>query len=328
MDNQNPLNPQVPNSPLPPNPDSGLVVPVDQPNLAPPTLANQSSPLSPVSPVGSSAQPFVAQNNEPGLASTLFNVAQQVQSIQTSPVRNAFSALRAVLFAAIFIAAITYFIHKGLPIGIGIGLIIIVLVMAVGGILMNRKAHRSVQSATFDTGNKTAPQNSQTPTAVTAVGNNEQIIGSIAGIMRADFQGMNDKSLNNGSRFMAPEYQNAQYQYPENALIMTNSHLYFIYVALPGGDQELIGVNVHTLDFSFQKSKIEEKLNQLLASTPLQTIVNMDTRNFGLSLQELKEKKYINWEKKIKLETQDGRKFTYIIRDKADYERLGQWLGS
>jgi hypothetical protein len=114
-------------------------------------------------------------------------------------------------------------------------------------------------------------------------------------------------------------------QHPENALLVTDQALCFIYVPMPGADNQLM--NTQYVTSVFNKKGIEEKLNQMLATQPVSQIINLDTRNWIVPYAQISSVGLSGFQKTIKIETIGGDKRSYGIK-REYWDQLKQLLAT
>lgn len=112
---------------------------------------------------------------------------------------------------------------------------------------------------------------------------------------------------------------------PQNALLVTNQAVYFIYVPVKGGDQVVNGTDIGAANWTLGQGEIQDKLDNMLNQQPLQEVVNSDARNIRVSRDEIKEVKFSNLQRKITVKTASG-KHSYSVRKKDDLEKLKNLL--
>lgn len=114
-------------------------------------------------------------------------------------------------------------------------------------------------------------------------------------------------------------------QHPENALLVTDQALCFIYVPMPGADNQLMDTQYVTTVFN--KKGIEEMLNQLLATQTVSRVVSMDTRNWTVPYNQIKKLSFSNFRRAIKIETVSGDRRSYGIK-RQYWDQLKQLLAT
>jgi len=77
-------------------------------------------------------------------------------------------------------------------------------------------------------------------------------------------------------------------KHPENAILVTNKRIIFIYVPFEYGDKFVDGVDVHGMQFMFAQKAIDEKLESIVNSETLEKIILKYSRLI-LPLEKTKE---------------------------------------
>jgi len=114
---------------------------------------------------------------------------------------------------------------------------------------------------------------------------------------------------------------------PENALIVTDRNLIFLYVPILGGDRTIAGADTGMMNWLFAKGAIEKKLREMLAAMSLNSIFE-SCQGFHIPLGSLAKFERGGIKQGIAFVTKDGKKYSYSIRDKGDIERLGKIFSS
>ena len=218
----------------------------------------------------------------------------------------AWSVMQGAITAVIVVPAVIYFIAHGLPVYIGLGIILVV----VGGAVLSIVVKKRQLAALSGSGSspKYAP-----PSALPAIrpAPDEKIVAAIGGILRTG-KGLRDVQVLGAGAI----------RHPENAMVVTDKNIFLLYIPLPGADVATGDVDMGQIDWFAASGEITAKLNAALASAPLDSTVGSDPRNYGLSLADLANVKFTDWERKISFVMKDGREYSYGIREKNDYENL------
>lgn len=120
-------------------------------------------------------------------------------------------------------------------------------------------------------------------------------------------------------------------QHPENTLLVTNHALCFIYVPMPGGDNQMTDVSI--FQSLFNQKGIRSKLQSLLSSQPVSKILTMDHRNWIVPFDEIIKLKFSEWRKAIIVTKANGERRTYGLAGlgwsrRSDWNKLKQVLTS
>jgi hypothetical protein len=117
-----------------------------------------------------------------------------------------------------------------------------------------------------------------------------------------------------------------QVQHPENALLVTDQGLYFIYVPMPGADNRYTDTQYATT--MFDRKGISEAFAALRAQYPLSQIIAMDHRNWLVPYMEITSLKLSNFNKTVKIKKANGDHRTYTIRRGENWDKLNQLLAA
>jgi len=223
-----------------------------------------------------------------------------------SIISSIYKLLIFVPFALLIIVALIYLISRGVPFYIG-GFFIFFLLVMLALQVRNVIANSSI--------NLDKPMPHETSKIGVDVNANEKITGIIAGILKTGFG-----IRSNFSFFKAQVNINN----PENAIILTDKHIHFIWIPIFGTDQNINGVDLGVFDFVAQRKVILGKLNQMIATMTLPQILQSDDRNFSLLLSNIQKVTSSDFQHKITFITNDNQKYSYSIRDSEDYQKLKQ----
>jgi hypothetical protein len=126
------------------------------------------------------------------------------------------------------------------------------------------------------------------------------------------------------SRNSAPFYTDPR---PENAMLITDAHVIFVYVPLPYGDQVVVGgQSIADQNRIFASKDIAAKLTQLLASESLSDLYSSYRGNFSLPNAEITSVKYNDNSRWITFITANNGEFSYTILAKDDYLKVKEVL--
>lgn len=114
---------------------------------------------------------------------------------------------------------------------------------------------------------------------------------------------------------------------PENALVITNKAIWALTVPLPGADKVVAGTDVGKWQWLNAWQDIAAKLREMLSSLPLEEVLKQGRAKRLLKLEELKAVKTIPFTFALSFITANGRKYSYSVRVKEDYEKAKTILG-
>jgi hypothetical protein len=138
----------------------------------------------------------------------------------------------------------------------------------------------------------------------------EKVKDYIAGIMRTDFKVRSYEVLGAGSVIMS-----------ENAMIITDRHILMITVPLPGAEKVVDGTDLSMWQWLAAKKDIESKLKEMISDMPVNEIAQTNPKNYALELTDIKKVGTPRFQQTLAFTTMDNKKYSYSIRDKADYEK-------
>jgi len=141
----------------------------------------------------------------------------------------------------------------------------------------------------------------------------EKILASFAGIMRVGFYLRSTVTFIN-----IPEIKN-----PENAMIVTNKRVLFVYVPLSGADK-MIGTDVGMWDWILAKKDIESKLNEMVSNYSISEIYNSYPKNFFIDFEDLLKVNFNGFQRRINFFTRDNKKHSYSFRAIEDFDQAKQ----
>jgi hypothetical protein len=139
----------------------------------------------------------------------------------------------------------------------------------------------------------------------------EKIIDYVAGIMRAGFR------LRAG-----PYFGTTKIKDPENAMIITDKRILFIFVPLKGAGQIIGETDISMWQFLLAKKDIEQVLKKMISENSLDKILSSYEKNYALNRDEIERVKISPFFSKIKFFMKDGNKYSYSLRDKNDLGKL------
>ncbi len=144
-----------------------------------------------------------------------------------------------------------------------------------------------------------------------AVDQNETVQVTAAGIQHSEgiIQGVS--FLGKGKDF-----------HPENALLVTQTHIHAIVVPLAGAGQIINQTDINMTNLIFARKDIQNKLQEMLNSQSLLQILQSNPANYSISLTTVTAVSASGWQQKITFKLQDRKKYTYFIRDKSDFSNL------
>lgn len=249
-------------------------------------------------------QPVNKVTEEPINIANNQNVSRVIKNVSLAS--NIYQLLKSIPFAIFIILILVYFISKGLPLYIGGFFIFFILVMLALGA-------RNIIVTSLININK--PRLHEASRIGISVDEDEKITGLIAGILKTGFG-----IRSNASFFRAQVNINN----PENAILLTDKHIHFVWVPITGSDQAIGSFDLGIFDFVAQRKNILDKLNQMITTMTLSQILQSDNRNFSLLLSNIQKATSSDFQHKITFVTNDNQKYSYSIRDNDDYQRLKQ----
>lgn len=138
---------------------------------------------------------------------------------------------------------------------------------------------------------------------------NEKIILSIPAIVR------NLKKVND-----TPEMESKT----ENSMLITDKRIILLKVPTTPDDIAR-GSKITDNEWSLIKQKTEQKLNDIISSEPLETILKT-IPNFSINLQDIKKVEIHMFSMEINIKTNLGQEYSYTIWDNKIMEELKQVL--
>ncbi len=119
---------------------------------------------------------------------------------------------------------------------------------------------------------------------------------------------------------------NTEIQHPDNTLLVTDQGLNFIYVPMPGADNQL--TNTQYITTEFNKKGIAQQLESMRSNNSLSQIIGMDKRNWLVPYSEIAQIKLSNWQKSVKVKKRSGETRTYHIGGGENWDNLRRVLGT
>jgi len=212
---------------------------------------------------------------------------------------NVYRLLVGVILDIIIIIIVLFFISKGLPWYWGVMIVVFSIVL---NILQIIKIKRISTALTSPSPNLPAPAIQIIP--------GEKIIDFVAGVTATGFTGRGFGWLGKG-----------EMAFPQNAIIITNKRIAFITVPVLGAEKIVGSTVVGIWQYLLAKKDIENKLKEMMASQPLEKILQGHPKNFSIRFEEIKKIKMNSFQLKITFITKDNKKYSYSTRDKKDFER-------
>jgi hypothetical protein len=184
---------------------------------------------------------------------------------------------------------------------IGIAIVIFVYVLMV---LIDRDIIKANYSKTLAKPAKSNPYIS--------LDSNEQIKSHISGVNKT------------GSEIVSPfkRFGVTTTDNPENAIIITNKRLDFIYVPLAGANQNINGFNINAVDSLLAQPDIEKELTSMLNTMTLLEILNSSPYNFSINFTDIIKVMTSDFEHEITFQTRDKQNYSYRINNKDDFIKL------
>jgi len=211
--------------------------------------------------------------------------------------------IKSLVFLVIFSALAVYFVFRGqMPWYIPVFFIAVLAVIIILQIVTMRKTSRSLDSSQ-------ATQTKDQQATTIAVG--ETLQAYIPAIMYTGFR-------------MMPALGTGDLPHPENALLLTDQHLLFIFVPLLGADKVIQNQNIGQFDWMAASADIQNKLDQMLSSMSIEQIYQSYPKNFGIALDNLDSVSFSNFPIATTFKTKDGKKYSYSIRNPEDVEKAKQ----
>lgn len=114
---------------------------------------------------------------------------------------------------------------------------------------------------------------------------------------------------------------------PENALLITNKQFIFIVVPVPGADKTVGGADPSLYQFMFSGKQINQKLQNLIATMPLEKIIKSHVKNYALPRSETKlsfsNPPFDNFDF-----YRNNERISYTIMDQKEYNRIKTLYGA
>lgn len=215
-----------------------------------------------------------------------------------------FRLIKSILSLTVFaVILIIVWITAGLPWYIGLGVLAFLALLMVLSVVH----YKRISTPLSDQG-----QSGQSA-AATNISGDETLQLQIGGIMSSG--GVRSTSF----------LGRGEVKDPQNALLVTNQAVYFIYVPVKGGDQMVNGTDIGMANWTFGQGQIQDKLDNMLNQQPLQEVVNSDARNIRVPRVDIKEVKFSNLQRKITVKTASD-KHSYSVRKKDDLENIKKLL--
>lgn len=197
---------------------------------------------------------------------------------------------------------LVFFMTRGLPLYMGLPIILFAVALFILELLRLRKAAMvSLEPL------------SGLPSVKIDFSPNEKILTTFSGIMRIGFY------LRNSITFI----DTPQIKRPENAMIVTDKRILFLYVPLAGADK-MMGADIGMWDWMLAKKDIKSRLDGMIFNFSLLEIYSSHPKNFALNFEDLTKVSFSNFQRRINFYSSDHKKCSYSFRDKADFERAKQ----
>lgn len=165
------------------------------------------------------------------------------------------------------------------------------------------------------------------PTAVAPcwIGADERIAAAAAGIV---WDGrFRDRVHDMSNRSLMPWSGRRLSRAAQNALLVTDARLYFVYVPLPLGNR---AGDARTIVFSFGSQLVRAKLDDMLRRMSLPQIYASSPLNFALDRSDIKRIKVsepgLLYSQSIDIFDRDDKKLTITFRHREDFERVASAL--
>jgi hypothetical protein len=120
--------------------------------------------------------------------------------------------------------------------------------------------------------------------------------------------------------------------HPENAIILTNKNVRFVYVPIAGGEvlsapaSDVLNV-VTGVGSLFVQGDIEEKLKSILSTGGLPALANTDAKNFAIPLENLSEVKFNILGNAVFVDTA-GKEYSYGLSKAENKEKIQRFFAN
>ncbi len=226
----------------------------------------------------------------------------QIEKTVTN-VSSAYSVYKSFFGAVLGVAIGLFFFFVGGVKLIGAGIVLVSILIPVGTIWNRRRMMNAFNNSRTGVSTTTAVNNS--------VALDETIVDYVAGVMAT---GMRAGTLTIGGAGLLKA--------PENAIVLTDKNIWFIYIPVPGGDAAIgEGLGVQQLNWMFSYNDLQNKFKKILNTGGLQALVNTHPTNFSIPLNNL-AKVETNMMGNLVFIDKQGKKYPYGVRKSEDKEKL------
>lgn len=111
---------------------------------------------------------------------------------------------------------------------------------------------------------------------------------------------------------------------PENALLLTDQAVWALTVPLPGADKVVSGVDIGKWQWMAAAGDVDAALQKMLDALPLEEVLQQCRAVRLMAFSEIERVSFTPISHGLILESKDGRKYSYTIRQKEDYLRAEQ----
>lgn len=217
---------------------------------------------------------------------------------QAGVARGAYSLVRSIAFAAILIVVALILMFIGIPWFIWAS----VLFVAAAIVILDILTLKRTAGLDLTTPNKPVAEN-------VGVEAEESLVGTIPAVFQY------------GKVRSTAVLGVGEVHTPENALLITNKAIWALTVPLLGADKVVSGTDIGMNQWMWAYKDIGDKLQEMLATLPLDEVLKQGRGQRLMGLDELKTAKTRLFSHDICLVRSDGKKYRYSIRGKDDYLR-------
>lgn len=215
---------------------------------------------------------------------------------QISVAKSAHSVVKTIVFAAILAAVALFLRYLGLPWFIWTGM----LLVAAGVVVLDILTLKRTAGVDLNTLSKPVSENA-------GLEPGEYLTDTIPAVMQY------------GKARSTAVLGVGQVHTPENALLITDRAVWALTVPLLGADKVVAGRDIGMDQFMFAYKDIGAKLQEMVATLPLEEVLKQGRAQRLMRLEEIKNAKTFPFSQNISLKRTDGKKFGYSIRVKEDY---------
>jgi hypothetical protein len=237
------------------------------------------------------------------------NKAEQIADIVkgTSKFSNIKQLANTFLMLLVLLAFAGGFAYVGVPCYLCLGVVIVAIAFFALGIIRYRRISAAVNKA--DAGETAAEAGDIT------LDPGEFLVDTIPAVMRY------------GATRSVEVLGTGKILTPENALLITNKAVWAITVPMPGQHQVISGADAGKWQWMAAYGEIADKLNDMVSSMPLQSLMEQCCAKRLMRLTEIKRARTLPLTYAISLMSFDKRKFGYSIRTKEDFLKAKKIFG-